>query len=50
MTLDRIVAAMTLNRIVARMTLDIFVKFDTTVAYFMSLIALLTSSPVMWRI
>jgi hypothetical protein len=52
MTLSRIVATMTLNRIIATMTLDRTVAtrtFVTTVAFVISLVGVMTSSPVMWR-
>jgi hypothetical protein len=40
---------MTLDHIVATMTLDTIVAFDIIVAFVIPVVALLTSSPVMWR-
>jgi hypothetical protein len=47
-TFDRTVTTVALDRIVAT-TLDMIVAFDTIVAFVIPLVALLTSSPVMWR-
>jgi hypothetical protein len=47
--LSNIVIKMTLNHSVAAVTLDTIVPFDTGVAFDISLVALLTSSTVMWR-
>jgi hypothetical protein len=40
---------MALDRIIVTMTLDAIVAFYTTVAFVIPLVALLTSSTVMWR-
>jgi hypothetical protein len=45
----RIVTTMTLDHIVASITSDTIVVFDIIVEFLMSAVALLTSSPVMWR-
>jgi hypothetical protein len=38
-----------LDHIVAGMTLDTIIAFNTTVAFVLPLVALLTSSPTMWH-
>jgi hypothetical protein len=47
--LDYIVTLLTWDKIIETMTFDIIVAFDTTVAFVIPLVALLTSLPVMWR-
>jgi hypothetical protein len=47
-TLRPTVTAMTLDHIIAAMILNTIVAFGTIVAYFILLVGLLTSSPVMW--
>jgi hypothetical protein len=47
-TLDH-VDAMTFDHVVATVALDTIVTFDIMFAFFIPLVALLTSSPVMWR-
>jgi hypothetical protein len=49
MTLDTSVQTMTLDHIVVTMTLHTIVAFDTIFAFGIPLVALLTSSPLMWR-
>jgi hypothetical protein len=48
LTLVHIVATVTLDYIIATMALDHIIAFDTIVAFFIPLFALLTSSPMMW--
>jgi hypothetical protein len=47
--LNHNVATMTSDYIIATMISDITVAFDTTVAFVIPFVTLLTSTPVMWR-
>jgi hypothetical protein len=48
MTLDHIFTTIILDRIIVTVTEYTSVAFDTIVAFGISLVAVLTSSPVMW--
>jgi hypothetical protein len=47
--LERKIATITSDHIIAIIRLDVIVAFDSIVAFMIPLVALITSTPIMWR-